>query len=84
MINRQLLKTLWEKEKLLVTSNFSFFPQCFQLNQIIVLAFGHVFDIKSLFATELEEPKIEISGKGLRTPFLNSLPNNLWSSQPYK
>ena len=22
-------KTLWEKEKLLVTSNFSFFPQCF-------------------------------------------------------
>ena len=26
--NRQ--KTLWEKEKLLVTSNFSFFLQCFQ------------------------------------------------------
>ena len=24
-----LLKTLWEKEKLLLTSNFSFFPQCF-------------------------------------------------------
>ena len=24
-----LLKTLWEKEKLLVTSNFSFFPKCF-------------------------------------------------------
>ena len=24
-----LLKTLWEKEKLLVTSNFSFFPQCY-------------------------------------------------------
>ena len=24
-----LLKTLWEKEKLLVTSNFSFLPQCF-------------------------------------------------------
>ena len=24
-----LLKTLWEKEKLLVTSNFSFSPQCF-------------------------------------------------------
>ena len=23
-------KTLWEKDKLLVTSNFSFFPQCFQ------------------------------------------------------
>ena len=26
---RILLKTLWEKEKLLITSNFSFFPQCF-------------------------------------------------------
>ena len=26
---KSLLKTLWEKEKLLVTSNFSFFPQCF-------------------------------------------------------
>ena len=25
----RLLKTLWEKEKLLVTSNFSFSPQCF-------------------------------------------------------
>ena len=25
----QVLKTLWEKEKLLVTSNFSFFPKCF-------------------------------------------------------
>ena len=23
-------KTRWEKEKLFVTSNFSFFPQCFQ------------------------------------------------------
>ena len=27
--SRSLLKTLWEKEKLLVTSNFSFSPQCF-------------------------------------------------------
>ena len=25
----KLLKTLWEKEKLLPTCNFSFFPQCF-------------------------------------------------------
>ena len=28
-----LLKTLWEKEKLLVTSNFSFSPQCFLIFQ---------------------------------------------------
>ena len=34
---------------------FFLFPQCFQLNQITV----------SLFAVELEEPEIRISGKGL-------------------
>ena len=41
------------------------FPQCFLLNQIIVSPFVHIFDIISLFAAELEEPKIGISGKGL-------------------
>ena len=29
LCSKSLLKTLWEKEKLLVTSNFSFSPQCF-------------------------------------------------------
>ena len=57
--NRQLLKTLREKKKLLRTSNFSF-PQCFLLNQINVSPFVHIFDIISLFAAELEEPKIGI------------------------
>ena len=33
--------------------------------QIIVSPFVHIFDIISLFAPELEEPKIGISGKGL-------------------
>ena len=41
------------------------FPQCFLLNQIIVSPFVHIFDTISLFATELEEPKIGISGRGL-------------------
>ena len=45
---------------------FLFFPQCFLLNQIIISPFVHILDIISLFAAELEEPKIGISGKGLR------------------
>ena len=44
---------------------FLLFLQWFLLNQIIVSPFVHIFDIISLFADELEEPKIGISGKGL-------------------
>ena len=55
----QLLKTLWEKEKLLITSNF-YFSHCFLHNLIIVPPFVHIFDIISLFADELEDPKIGI------------------------
>ena len=57
IITRQLLKTSLEKKKLLVTSNFSFSPQCFLPNQIIVSQLFHIFDIISLFAAELEDPK---------------------------
>ena len=39
----------------------------FQLNQITVSPFVHIFDIISLFAVELEEPNSGISGKGLNT-----------------
>ena len=45
------------------------FPQCFLLNQIIIPPFVHIFDIKSLFAAELEELKISISGKGLNDTY---------------
>ena len=44
---------------------FLLFPQCFQLNQVTVYPFVHIFDIIPLFAAELEELKIGISGKGL-------------------
>ena len=47
---------------------FLHFRQCFLLNQITVSPFVHIFDIISLFAGRLEEPKIGISGKGLTTP----------------
>ena len=35
-----------------------------QLNQITVSPFVHIFDIISLFALELEQPKTGVSGKG--------------------
>ena len=44
---------------------FLLFPRWFLLNQNIVSPFAHIFDIISLFAAELEEPKIGISCKGL-------------------
>ena len=45
---------------------FLLFPQCFLLNQISVSPFVHIFDIISLITAELEEPKIGVSGKGLK------------------
>ena len=39
---------------------FLLFPQCFQLNQITVSPFVHIFDIISLFAAEFKGPKIGI------------------------
>ena len=39
---------------------FLLFPKFFLLNQIIISPFVHIFDIISLYAAELEEPKIGI------------------------
>ena len=36
---------------------FLVFPQCFQFYQITVSPFVHIFELVSLFAVELEEPK---------------------------
>ena len=44
---------------------FLLFPQCFQLKQITVSPFAHTIAIMSLFAAELEEPKIGLWGKEL-------------------
>ena len=50
-----------------IARNEQFLPflQCFLLNQIIVSPVVHISDITSLCAAEFEEPKINISGKGL-------------------
>ena len=53
------------KGEIACNKQFLLFPQCFLLNQIIVSPFVQIFDIITLFAAELEEPKIGISGKGL-------------------
>ena len=52
---------------------FLLFPQCFLINQIIVSPLIHIFDITSLFAAELEDPKICIWCKGL-----NNLKETFW------
>ena len=44
--------------------------QYFLFSQKIVSPFVNIFDIISLFAAELEEPKIGIQGKGLSTLIL--------------
>ena len=56
-----------EKGEIAHYEQFLLFPQCFLLNHIIVSPFVHYSDNLYLFAAELEEPKIGISGKGLRS-----------------
>ena len=49
-----------EKEEIAHNEQFLLFLQCFLLNQITVSPFVYIFDIVSLFAAELKEPKIGI------------------------
>ena len=46
------------KQEISGNEQFLLFPQCFLLNQKIVSPSVNIFDIVSLFAAELEEPKI--------------------------
>ena len=55
-----------EKEEIAHYKQFLLLPQCFPLNQTTVSLIVSIFDIISLFAAELEEPKIGICGNGLR------------------
>ena len=58
-----LLKTLWEKDKLLVTSNLSFFPQCFLPVWITLCHFRQIWNCR-LQTFCLEESEICRLGKG--------------------
>ena len=57
-------KTVFEnilgKEEIARNEQFLHFPKCFLLNQKLVSPFVDIFYIISLFAAELEEPKIGI------------------------
>ena len=46
------------KKEIALNEQFLFSPQCFLLNHLIVSPSVHTFDIISLFAVEVEEPKI--------------------------
>ena len=50
------------KEKIAHNEQFLLFPQCFLLNEETVspLYFVNIFYIISLFAAEMEEPKIDV------------------------
>ena len=48
------------KEEIACNEQFFLFQQCFPLIEIIVSPFMHIVYIISLFAAELEEPKIGI------------------------
>ena len=61
-----LFENIVGKREIAHKEQFLLFPQCFLLNQITVSPFVHIFDIISLFAAELEEPKTGISGHGLK------------------
>ena len=60
-----VFENIVEKGETARNEQFLLFRQCFLLKQITVFPFVHIFDITSLFAAELDEPKIGISGKGL-------------------
>ena len=48
------------KQEIAHTKQFLLFPQCFLLNQKLASLFVNIYDIISLIAAELEEPKIGI------------------------
>ena len=58
----RLLKTLWEKEKLLVTSNFSF-PPVFSTHMENFLPFSSTLKLLSATSYSLEEFKIFLGEK---------------------
>ena len=61
-----VFENIMGKGEIARNKQFHPFPQCFLLNEITVSPFVHIFDIISLFAVELEEFKIGISGKVLK------------------
>ena len=53
------------KEEIAHIEQFLLYAQCFLLSQKFVSPFVNIFDIISLFASELKEPKVGVWGKEL-------------------
>ena len=53
------------KDEIAHNEQFSSFPTMFLLNQKIAIPFVNIFDIISLLAAEVEEPRIDMRGNGL-------------------
>ena len=69
--SKNLLKTLWEKEKLLVTSNFSFSHSVFYpLRELSVISSN--LKLSSANSFNLEESKMLSFGKGLNICMMHS------------
>ena len=70
LTHQQQTAYIKRKREIARNEQFLLFPRCFLLNQVIVSLIRQYFLILSLFAAELEDPKIGISGKGLtlKTP----------------
>ena len=65
-MNNRHNENITRKGEIARNKQFLLFPQCFLLNRELYPPFVDIFDIISLFAAELEEPKIGISGKEIR------------------
>ena len=65
MHQQDSLENIVGKEEIARNEQFLLIPQCNLLNLKIVSPFVNIFDIISLFAVKLEEPKIGMRGKGL-------------------
>ena len=65
VFNTSILKTMWGKERLLVTSNFSFFPTVFFTHLENFLPFSSNLKLSSANSFTWEESKICYLGKGL-------------------
>ena len=64
-------KNMVGKGEIACNEQFLLFPQGFQLNQITVSPFAHVFFIICLIAVELEAPKIGMSCKELIATYIS-------------
>ena len=61
----KVFENIVDKGEIARNKQFLLYPQCFLLDQVIVSPFVHIFGSISLFAAELGDIKIGISGKGL-------------------